>query len=141
MARLILKRPSKWIDLARSYKVYVDGQKIGELYDGETKEFEMTPGQHTIKAKIDFLSSKPVHFEVKNDDETKQMLVKNNTSLWLFALIFFIGFFMAQYISKTFFKGEGFLSFVILFVIYIIIIWLFYKIKPYLKIEQVEDLS
>jgi len=141
MARLILKRPSKWLDLARSYKIYVDGQRIGKIHDDETKEFEMTPGQHTIKAKVDFFSSKPVQFEVINDEETKQMLVKNNTSLWLFALIFFIGFFIAQYISKTFFKGEGFLRFVILFVIYMIIIWLFYKIKPYLKIEQVEEIN
>jgi len=141
MARLILKRPSKWLDLSRSYKIYVDGQKIGEIHDDETKEFNITPGQHIIKAKIDVFLSKPVNFEVKNDDETKQMLVKNNTSLWVFVILFFFGYFMAQFISRTFFEGEGFLSFVILFVIYMIIIWLFYKIKPYLKIEQVEDIS
>jgi len=141
MARLILKRPSKWLDLARSYKIYVDGQRIGKIHNDETKEFEITPGQHTIKAKIDFLSSKSLRFEVKNDEENLKMLVKNNTKIWLFIIIAFVSMSLSVSIYKSFFPNASFMQFVIFLIIYILSIVLFAFFKPYLKIELVEDLS
>jgi len=138
MARLILKRPSKWLDAMRSYKIYVDGQRIGEIHNDETKEFEITPGQHTIKVKIDFLSSKSLRFEVKKDDENLKMLVKNNTKIWLFVLIAFVSTSISVSIYKSFFPNASLMQFVIFYILSIV---LFAYFNPYLKIEQVEYLS
>jgi len=141
MAKLIVKRLSKWKDLARSYRVYVDGQKIGELNDGEIKEFDISPGQHIIKAKYDFFSSKPVSIEVRIDDETIQMQVSNNQQIWdmiPFGLIFFI---LIGNVIKLLSLDDGFMFFVVFVVIFVFSMWLVYKITPYLKLEQVDDFS
>ena len=55
---LILERTrSKWDDATRSYKVLIDGVKIGEIKNGETKYFDVPEGYHTLQLKIDWCSS------------------------------------------------------------------------------------
>jgi hypothetical protein len=38
----------------RAYKVVVDGKTVGEIRNGETKEFPMSAGQHDVSLKIDW---------------------------------------------------------------------------------------
>ena len=126
------------MDLARSYKIYVDGKKIGEIYDDETKEFDITPGQHIIKAKVELFSSKPVNIKLEDEQATLQMFVKNNTSMWFFLFIFLLGSFLGNSIFKLLFDNDGFMRFVILVITITLVMWLYYKITPYLKLEPVD---
>jgi len=126
------------MDLARSYKIYVDGKKIGEIYDDEIKEFDITPGQHIIKAKVELFSSKPVNIKLEDEQATLQMFVKNNTSMWFFLFIFLLGSFLGNSIFKLLFDNDGFMRFVILVITITLVMWLYYKITPYLKLEPVD---
>jgi hypothetical protein len=58
----------------RDYRLYLDGKKIGTIGNGETSDFEITNGHHTLIAKIDWCSSQKLSFEI-NDHETKIFLV------------------------------------------------------------------
>ena len=74
MATIKLQRTSEYVNLYRDYHIYLDGEKIGTLSNGETKEFETTDGQHSLIAKIDWCSSPTLTFYV-DKLKTKQIKV------------------------------------------------------------------
>ena len=66
---LTLKREvAKWADVARAYKVLIDGAEVGEISNGETKQFELSEGSHSLQLKIDWCSSQEKRFEIKNGE-------------------------------------------------------------------------
>lgn len=54
-------------DVLRAYKVLIDGKEIGRIKSGETLNFPLATGNHTLQLKIDWCSSK----------ETVIMIVEN----------------------------------------------------------------
>jgi hypothetical protein len=57
MAKLVVKRKKEWNNRARKYKLFIDGEKVDPIGNGEIKEFELEPGKHTVIAKMDWMSS------------------------------------------------------------------------------------
>lgn len=51
-----------------SYKVVVDGQLLGEVWDGEELTVPVAPGDRRVELKIDWTGSAPVHLVVELDD-------------------------------------------------------------------------
>ena len=69
MAVLKIARDSGYADRARAYQVILDGHKIGEIKNGWTQRFPVTPGQHRIWLKIDWCGSKEITFAIAENDE------------------------------------------------------------------------
>lgn len=67
MATIRIKRTNEYSNLFRDYKIFIDGQQVGTIATGETKDFSTTVGQHTVTAKIDWCSSPDVSIDVKED--------------------------------------------------------------------------
>ena len=61
----------------RSYKIEVDGTVLTTLKNGESKTFEVEPGERTIIAKIDWASSAPV-VTALDQDEVLHLAVGND---------------------------------------------------------------
>jgi hypothetical protein len=55
-----LNRASKFTDRIRSYQVFVDGEEVGKIKNGEHATFSVAPGRHEVKLKIDWTESPPV---------------------------------------------------------------------------------
>ena len=68
MATIILNRTSEYVNRLRNYGVYIDGKKVGTIANGDTKEFNVSPGQQSIVTKIDWCSSQTVTFDISNDE-------------------------------------------------------------------------
>lgn len=68
MATIKIQRTSELNNRLRDFRIYVDGEKIGTIKDGETKDFVVSSGQHSIAAKIDWCSSPEVSFNIKDTD-------------------------------------------------------------------------
>jgi len=81
MSKIIVTRFFAFFSLrssGRLYKVVVDGQKQGSIFDGDPKEIEVSPGQHSIRATNMFFSTgNTIDFEIK-EGETKFFVVQNN---------------------------------------------------------------
>jgi hypothetical protein len=69
MASLTIRRDSGYADRLRAYKVVLDGQRIGEIRNGETKEFSIGPGKHALLLKIDWCGSETVEFAVDPEEK------------------------------------------------------------------------
>ena len=66
---LILKsETANWADVTRAYKVIIDGIEVGVIKNGETKEYDLNEGFHSLQLKIDWCSSQAESFVVKNGD-------------------------------------------------------------------------
>jgi hypothetical protein len=58
----IKRKEAAWRDKRRAYKVLIDGAEIGRIRDGETRDFPVSPGQHTVRVKIDWTGSEELTF-------------------------------------------------------------------------------
>ena len=89
MAKIKIQRTSKFTNKMRDYQIFIDGQKVGKISDGETKEFEVTTGKHSVTAKVDWCSSPDVLINI-GDGETKCLAVdvSKNATIVPFYTIF-----------------------------------------------------
>ena len=74
MAKIIIKRTSEYNNRLRDYQLFLDGNKVGTIANGQTASFETNPGQHTVVAKIDWCSSPELTLTLKETDQ-KQLTV------------------------------------------------------------------
>jgi len=95
MATIKLSRTSEFINRIRDYQIYIDGQKIGSIANGEMKEFQTTKGQHTIVAKIDWCLSPAIAFNIDESQTIKLKVGGFKNGNWIMPIGFvliFIGY-------------------------------------------------
>jgi len=69
MGKIIISRKQEWNNKFRQIGIYIDGQQIGTVGNGEVKTFEIPDGNHSIKAKIDWCGSRELEFSVQGDEK------------------------------------------------------------------------
>ncbi|TXE02272.1 hypothetical protein [Algoriphagus aquimarinus] len=72
MAKLIIERTSEWNNGLRDIGIYLDGEKIAVIGNGEIKDFEIKSGEHTLKSKIDWCGSETLTINL-SDNEIKKI--------------------------------------------------------------------
>lgn len=65
------------MNMARSYRIYLDGKKLGYIGNQQTQEFQVSPGNHALNLKIDWYGSVDLPITLL-DKETRIYLVKVN---------------------------------------------------------------
>jgi hypothetical protein len=58
--KIILTRSKTYNAMLRKAAILVDGVKVGELGNGETLEFDVQPGAHEVRARMDWVHSAPL---------------------------------------------------------------------------------
>lgn len=74
MAIIRMQRKKEYNNRLRNYQIFIDNTKAGAIANGEIEDFTVSAGQHTIKATIDWCSSKEVIVTV-GENETKDLKV------------------------------------------------------------------
>ncbi len=69
MGKIIVNRVQGLNNRSRQIGIYVDGQKIGTIANGEIKTIEVPDGHHSIKARIDWCGSREVDFSAIGDEK------------------------------------------------------------------------
>jgi hypothetical protein len=77
MASFKIVRGSDYADKLRFYVILLDGKRVGKIWDGDTEELTVSPGQHSLSIRIDWCGSEIIPFTV---EEGSSILfeVKNN---------------------------------------------------------------
>lgn len=81
MVTMRVTRDSGFSDYLRAYTVLVDGKSVGELSNGETKNFSIAPGAHKISLKIDWCGSQTLDF-VAIEGKPLSFHASSNASGW-----------------------------------------------------------
>ena len=64
----------------RDYTVLLDGQRVGKIAAGQSCEYPLTPGEHTIRLRIDWTGSKTLPFDL-GAGETKDFCCRPRPAL------------------------------------------------------------
>jgi len=98
MAKLIIIRNSEYVNRLRTYLIYLDGVKLGNVANGDSKEFEISAGHHQVWAKINWCSSPTISFDV-NEGKAKTYQVGAfpcaNWLIWTTIGILILHFFLS----------------------------------------------
>ncbi len=82
-ATLRFDRPKVWADRARAYRVFVDDELVGKIKERGTLSVRVAPGAHTIRAKMDWMSSGTLHIHVEDGEIVPLECVSNASGLRL----------------------------------------------------------
>jgi len=99
MAVLKVTRDTGYADLLRAYAVMLDGKKIGELKNGESKSFQISPGPHSISMKIDWCGSKTLQFQSVETEPAAFKVSSNLRGLRLLIGFWYILFDQSSYLA------------------------------------------
>lgn len=139
MSKLTIKRSSEWNNRGRNFGIYLDGNKIGIIGNGEMKGFELEAGTHKIISKIDWCSSKTIEFEI-GENENKVIKLSgfkygNVILLIILGIIsmFFIG-------TKIFEINSNFLLAVSLFVFAYPMFFITFGKNRYIRISEPNEI-
>ena len=98
MGSLSIVRDSGYADRLRAYKIVLDGSSIGEIRNGETKQFEISPGEHELSATIDWCRTPAVRFQSSADQNLKFQVSSNLRGVRLLWTLYYIMLATDQYL-------------------------------------------
>ena len=105
MPNLTIHRKSHYVNYFRKVRLYLDGKFLYAIADGETNKFDVPPGEHALEAKIDWVSSNKISFDVKEGEQIKIELGSSVLSGYrgiLFPILRFVLVVLAAYLSSLF---------------------------------------
>ncbi len=84
MAKLIIERPHyyQYLDTRTPYQILLNDKPIGYINKGETKEFSIPEGNHTVKIKENSFSESPNFSIFVDDSSTKNIKIKDTYYLF-----------------------------------------------------------
>lgn len=97
---LRVKRTKTFVDMMRDYKVFIDGEYVGTVSNGETEAFDLSDGHHLVHFEIDWCRSKKMSLDVKNGESV--VLHVKNSMRWFsfpFLYILYLSLFKTNYIN------------------------------------------
>jgi hypothetical protein len=73
--------PSPHVARFRSIRIIIDGDVAGTVKNGGTAHFPVSAGEHTVRAKMDWCRTRPVHVSVVNDSSVTVTASTGNNPL------------------------------------------------------------
>jgi hypothetical protein len=64
----VIVRSNEYMNRFRGFNLYLNGKKLGDIFNNEKEEFEIPEGDHQLVAKIDWCSSPAINFNVTGND-------------------------------------------------------------------------
>ena len=93
-----INRKNSYADKLRNYKVIIDGKCYGKIKNGEIKDIDITPGEHTMYLSIDWCISNKINFSV-SENETVEFECGNSMKGWRsFFALFYVIFLSKNYL-------------------------------------------
>lgn len=137
MTTITIMRPYQWTNQAIGINVYIDDVLTGDIAVGETKDFEVKPGIHTVYVKNKWGGSLPVEVDVSNN-ETKALRLSSFKYLMLLSPLIISAVFIIYFSIKSFFNLEQntVIDTLIMLLFFAIVFFTFAK-KHYWRLEEV----
>ena len=68
-AHITVRRGETYADGGRKYEIVIDGAPIGSLRPGSVVAFDLAPGTHTIRLRIDWCGSPALSFDAQSGEQ------------------------------------------------------------------------
>lgn len=137
MAKVIIQRTNEFNNRLRGYGIYIDGNKVGTISNGQAEEYVVTPGTHTLIAKIDWCTSPEITFDVKEDDKKYFRVGGFKYGNWLMPLALIV--IIMSYIVRRVYKIEW-TFYLVIPVFLLLIYYITFGRKNYLTLKETESI-
>ena len=135
MAVIKIQRGSGYVDKIRNYKVFINNEQIGVISEGEIKEYNVSPGTHTISTKIDWAGSKDIIVDLKENDVINLKVENYTAKHWLIS-VYFIAFITLVHIVLFITIDFQYTSLLFIPILAIMGYYLTFGRNKYLKLKQ-----
>lgn len=98
MSTIVIHRESKDVLRYSLYKIWIDGQCVDKIGDGERLFIKVNPGNHQIYVSVDWCRSKKVNFNI---NESEIIKMECGTNINIFNIIFFLTIAYFRYLYIT----------------------------------------
>lgn len=136
MGKIIISRVQEWNNRFRQFGIYVDGQKIGTIANGEIKTFEIPDGTHSIKAKIDWCGSRQIDFSVSAEE--KKYFRLSGYALGKIIIPYAFVVLILNFVASKYWEA-GYVAWFFLPVFPVIFYYLTLGKNEYLRLDQTES--
>lgn len=75
VAQLIVTREKSTFAMARKTKLFIDGEKVGTVGNGQEVVLEAPAGSHQLEAKVDWMKAVPITVNLDDASPTRVSLV------------------------------------------------------------------
>ncbi len=101
MATLKITRTSEYANRLRKIKLILDNKELSLIANGETKDFEIAAGEHTLQAKIDWCSSNKLTFTIAEPGIKAFDLSSfaKHSTLGIFSAVYYITLGASKYLN------------------------------------------
>lgn len=76
---ITLVRGIEYVNYSRKYVIIINEVEVGSISSGEAFHYELEPGLHSVRLKIDWCKTAPVNFEVTDGKNTEVFCGANYT--------------------------------------------------------------
>ncbi|HMJ47421.1 MAG TPA: hypothetical protein VK498_08825 [Ferruginibacter sp.] len=90
METIRIERTNEYINRWRDYEIYIDGKKIGTISNGETKDFDLAVGEHTLFCKVDWAGSTRITFNIGINEIKTFKVAGFKYAKWIMPVAFLI---------------------------------------------------
>lgn len=102
MGKLIISRRKEWSNRGRKFKIFINGENVDYIENGEVKELNLEPGKNKVLFKVDWCSSQEIDLEI-SDEKAKTIEVSGfKIGRWMYPL--FYALLAAYFIIKVAFN-------------------------------------
>jgi hypothetical protein len=98
LGTLIIRRPNQYVDMARRYRIDVDGKSVVKIKRGEEMMLDVSVGEHRAVAKIDWCRSNFLDITIREDEPTEIEVSANHVARKVFGMIYYITFGRTEYL-------------------------------------------
>jgi hypothetical protein len=142
-SKIILNRPSQWMNRARAYRVIIDGEEKGQIRNGSAEEFLIAPGTHKLYCQLAWYKS-PVFTVTLVGGDVEYLRVKSGMKYyWPLLIVMVLGISMNLYFSRRAEEGSLVIRTLQLILILPALLYMLYYLtigrKYYLLMEQDKD--
>ncbi len=77
MGQIIIEGHSKWYNRLKKVNIFIDGEKVESINNGERKIYDVKQGNHNIQAKFNRISSNTIELHTNNESHIDLKVDKN----------------------------------------------------------------
>jgi hypothetical protein len=77
----IVRKSARWRDKLRAYKIILDGSEVSKIRNGQTINLPVSPGQHVLRLKVDWVGSDVQTFYAGADEVVRFECEPNGTAV------------------------------------------------------------
>ncbi len=143
LAKIIINRKSEWLNRLRSFKVFIDDKEAGSVKNGNSEEFLVEEGVHSVHIKFGLYKSISLTITLTKG-ENKFLLTRNGMKyFWPLYILLLVGVASKIIMIKLGLYNTDWSSYVqLLLVLPSLLYFLFYLTigrKKYLVLEEDHD--